>query len=153
MIEILLVALLALVVYFYLKYRKLKAAFDLEVEKRVESIRKELEAKIEEARRECEARIEAARREAIEKSKAVVLGKVSEQLAPYLPGFKYNPKDVRFIGSPVDFIVFDGLDEGNPREVVFLEVKTGKSRLSERERAVKKLVEEKKVRWETITVE
>ena len=49
---------------------------------------------------------------AVKKSKAVVAGKVAEQIAPFLPEFKYNPKDARFIGSPIDFIVFDGLDEG-----------------------------------------
>jgi len=51
-------------------------------------------------------------KDAVKKSKAVVAGKVAEQIAPFLPEFKYNPKDARFIGSPIDFIVFDGLDEG-----------------------------------------
>ena len=62
------------------------------------------------------------RRDAIEKSKAVITGKVTEHLTPYLPEFKYNPKDARFIGSPIDLIVFDGLDEGDLRRIVFVEV-------------------------------
>ena len=51
-------------------------------------------------------------KDAVKKSKAVVAGKVAEQIVPFLPEFKYNPKDARFIGSPIDFIVFDGLDGG-----------------------------------------
>jgi len=52
------------------------------------------------------------RKDAVKKSRAAIAGRVTEQIAPYLPEFKYNPKDARFIGSPIDFIVFDGLDEG-----------------------------------------
>jgi len=34
-----------------------------------------------------------------------------------------NPKDARFLGTPLDFIVFDGLDEGEVRRIVFVEVR------------------------------
>ncbi|MFU8653607.1 Holliday junction resolvase-like protein [Methanotorris formicicus] len=90
------------------------------------------------------------RKDAIEKSKSVIIGKITEHFAPFLPEFKYNPKDARFIGSPVDFIVFDGLDEGDLKKIVFLEVKTGKSPLSKREKLIKKIVESKKVEWDSI---
>ena len=88
------------------------------------------------------------RDDAIKKSRAVLGGKFTEQLAPYLPGFKYDPTDVRFIGSPIDLIVFKGLAESEPEEVVFVEVKTGKSNLSAREKKLKEIIEKKKVRWE-----
>src|SRR3989442_11792730 len=73
--------------------------------------------------REEEQRI---REDAIKKSEAVIRGKVTEHLMPYLPEFKYNPKDVRFIGTPVDLLVFDGLSEGEVKQIVFIEVKTGR---------------------------
>ncbi|MBU4256097.1 MAG: hypothetical protein L6265_10170 [Thermoplasmatales archaeon] len=82
------------------------------------------------------------------KSRAVLGGKFSEQLAPYLPDFKYDPTEVRFIGSPVDFIVFKGTSTKEPEEIVFVEVKTGKSVLSENERKLKEIIENKRVRWE-----
>jgi predicted Holliday junction resolvase-like endonuclease len=82
------------------------------------------------------------------KSRAVLGGKFSEQLAPYLPDFKYDPTEIRFIGSPVDFIVFKGTSAKEPEEIIFVEVKTGKSNLSENERKLKEIVENKKVRWE-----
>ncbi len=93
------------------------------------------------------------RKDAIDKSKAVIAGKVTEHLIPYFPEFKYNPKDVRFIGSPIDLIVFDGLDEGDLRRIVFIEVKSGKSELSRRERLVRNAIEQRRVVWEILRVE
>jgi hypothetical protein len=68
------------------------------------------------------------RRDAVHRSQAATLGKVYEHLIPYLPDFRWNPKDARFLGTPVDFLIFDGLSEGHVRAVVFVEVKTGTSR-------------------------
>jgi len=95
---------------------------------------------------------ESIRRDAIERSKSVIVGKVSEHLAPFLPNFKYNPKDVRFIGSPVDLIVFDGLDEGELRKIVFVEVKSGKSSLSKRERMIRDCIRKGKIEWEELRI-
>lgn len=89
----------------------------------------------------------AIRADAVSRSLAVTVGKVSEQLVPYLPGFAYNPKDARFLGSPVDLVVFDGLDAGTLTRVVFLEVKTGGAALSQRERQVRDAIQGGRVTW------
>ena len=88
------------------------------------------------------------RKDAIMKSRAVLGGQFSEQLAPYLPNFNYLPTECRFLGKPVDFIVFKGMDERNITEVVFVEAKSGKSKLSPQEKSLKEAIEKKKVRWE-----
>ena len=89
----------------------------------------------------------AVRQDAIQRSLAVTAGKVYEQLVPYLPNFPFNPKDARFLGSPVDFVVFDGLSEGQVQRVVFVEVKTGDAQLSGRERRVRDAIQEARVEW------
>jgi predicted Holliday junction resolvase-like endonuclease len=89
----------------------------------------------------------AIRENAVQRSLAVTAGKVHEQLVPYLPEFGFNPKDARFLGSPVDLIVFDGLAEGEVRRVVFLEVKTGNAPLTTRERQVRDVIESRGVAW------
>src|SRR5216684_6848580 len=89
----------------------------------------------------------AVRLDAVLRSQAVTAGKVFEQLVPFLPGFRFNPKDARFLGSPVDFVVFDGLNDGDVRRVVFLEVKTGAAELSPRERRVRDAVRDAQVEW------
>ena len=94
--------------------------------------------------------VEAARRHSVNQSHAVVTGKVQEYLAPLLPEFvgRFNPRDARFLGTPVDFVVFDGLDEGQQvNNVVFVEVKTGKSRLSAREKLVREAVQAGRVSY------
>ncbi|PYO68171.1 MAG: hypothetical protein DMD69_07550 [Gemmatimonadetes bacterium] len=90
---------------------------------------------------------DAIRQDAIQRSHAVTVGKVHEQLVPYLPDFHFNPKDARFLGTPVDLVVFDGLDEGQLRRVVFVEVKTGGAALSARERQVRETIEARQVEW------
>ncbi|MFM8393482.1 MAG: Holliday junction resolvase-like protein [Acidobacteriota bacterium] len=90
------------------------------------------------------------RQDAIQRSQAVTVGKVTEHLVPHLPNFNFNPKDARFIGSPIDFIIFDGLnndEESQIREVVFLEIKTGTSALTRRERLVRDAIKAGRVRW------
>ena len=64
-----------------------------------------------------------------------------------MPDFVFNPKDARFLGSPIDFVVFDGLNEGEVKRVVLLEVKTGMSALNTRERKIRDAVQSGKVEW------
>jgi predicted Holliday junction resolvase-like endonuclease/DNA-directed RNA polymerase subunit RPC12/RpoP len=87
------------------------------------------------------------RADAIQKSRSTITGQVTEHIVPHLPGFTFNPKDARFIGSPIDFVVFDGLDQDDLRDIVFIEVKTGTSGLTPRERQVRQAVLERKVKW------
>jgi hypothetical protein len=92
------------------------------------------------------------RADAVQRSQAVTAGKVHEQLIPYLPSFPYNPKDVRFLGSPIDLVVFDGLAQGQVRRVVFVEVKTGDGGLTSRERRVRDVIEARQVEWAELRV-
>ncbi len=74
-------------------------------------------------------------------------GQFVEQLTPYLQNFPYNPKDARFIGAPVDFIVFDGLSEGKDVSIVLVEVKSGKAGLNANERRIRDAVEKKRIKY------
>ena len=98
---------------------------------------------------EVESRKKAVQ-DGINKSRAVLGGKFTEQMVPYLPEFKYDPTEARFLGSPVDLIVFPGLAQGKPREIVIMEIKTGSSQLSPLENKIRKLVESGMVRWELL---
>ena len=85
----------------------------------------------------------AIREDAIKRSEAVIKGKATEHLVPFLPDFDFDPSDARFLGSPIDLIIFDGLSEGDLRRIVFVEIKTGqKPVLSPREKQVEEAVKE-----------
>lgn len=88
------------------------------------------------------------RTDAIKRSKAVRGGQIAEQVAPFLPDFPCSPEDARFIGKPIDFIAFPGLAETDSvDEVLLIEVKTGQSALSSREKEIKKAVKAGRVRY------
>ena len=94
---------------------------------------------------------ESIRKSAISQSRAVLGGKFTEQMVPFFPDFKYDPTEVRFIGSPIDMIAFPGLAKGDPQEIVILEVKTGKSAaLTPAQKKIRQLVEDGMVRWDEI---
>lgn len=92
------------------------------------------------------------RQDAVQRSQATISGQVHEQLLPYLPEFAFSAKDARFLGSPIDLIVFDGLDAGQLRRIVFLEVKTGTSTLTNRERQIRDVLGAGKVSWQELRV-
>jgi predicted Holliday junction resolvase-like endonuclease len=94
--------------------------------------------------------IERVRKDAVAQSRAVLGGKFTEQMVPYFPDFRYDPTEVRFIGSPVDMIVFPGLARGEPEEIVILEVKTNKSQLNPQQRKIRQLIENGMVRWDEV---
>jgi predicted Holliday junction resolvase-like endonuclease len=84
----------------------------------------------------------------LKQSRAVLGGLVSEQMAPLLPGFPFDPGDCRFIGKPVDFLVFNGMNQKNISEVIFLEVKSGASKnLNDQEKRLRDAVLAGRVRW------
>ncbi len=92
------------------------------------------------------AREAQVRQDALQRSRAVISGKIAETFLPYLPWFPYNPQDARFIGSPIDFIVFDGLSAGDLKQIVIVEVKKRRNgALSERQEAVARAVREGRV--------
>lgn len=80
-------------------------------------------------------------------SRNSILGEVYEKVLPALPNFPYAPKDMVFIGKGCDYIIFDGLSEWHLREIVFLELKSGRATLTTNERAIQDAVGRNRVRF------
>lgn len=92
--------------------------------------------------------IKNIRKDAVNRSRSIIGGQVSEQLAPFFPNFPCNPGDVRFVGKPIDFVGFPGASDGKPiEEVLIIEVKTGKSQLNQREKEIKDAIDNGRVRY------
>jgi predicted Holliday junction resolvase-like endonuclease len=97
------------------------------------------------------------REDALSKARAVLKGKIGEQLAPLLPEFLdlYNPSEARFLGTPIDYVIFRNLskvDTGEPLEIILLDVKTGGATLNTTQRKIKSAVDEGRVRFDTIHI-
>ena len=87
------------------------------------------------------------RTKAVQWSRNSIFGEVYEKILPALPSFPYSPKDMVFIGKGCDYIIFDGLSEGNLREIIFLELKSGNAVLNKNEKAIQQMVERRHVRF------
>jgi len=97
------------------------------------------------------------RKDSVNRSRSTLKGRISEQMAPLLPEFPFSSADARFIGNPIDFVVFDGYtqvkdDKGNTISVVLVEVKKGKGKLTREETMIKRAVEEGRVSWRTVVM-
>jgi predicted Holliday junction resolvase-like endonuclease len=94
--------------------------------------------------------------DALNKQRATVKGLISEQLAPLLPEFTEicNPADARFLGNPIDYIVFKNMtcDQGEekPIEILLMDVKTGDAGLSQVQRRVKEAVDNHRVSFHVL---
>ena len=79
---------------------------------------------------------------AVRRSRAVLLGRLLERIAPCFRKFPYDPRDMRSICDPVDYILFDGLTvERKVSQILFIEVKCGRSRLTGVQRSIRDAVE------------
>jgi predicted Holliday junction resolvase-like endonuclease len=142
----LILLLIGLIAGFILAYLWSKASIEAEIQRR-------LKPEFERWIAENERRI---REDVLRRSRAVLKGKIAEQIAAILPEFPFNPADARFIGSPVDYIVFDGYTrvkdggEEEPIRVVLLDVKKGDATLTREQRFIKEGVKLGKVEWCTL---
>ena len=93
--------------------------------------------------------IRQTRKDAILKSRATLLGKLFERLAPFFQKFNHDPRDIRPLMDPVDYICFDGLTvDRRVSKITFVEVKSGTGSLSPSERSIIEAVRNQRVTTE-----
>lgn len=97
--------------------------------------------------------VELGRKDAVQRSRSTLEGQIYEQLVPFLPGFEYDPSDCRFLGSPIDLIVFKGLSKNNVTGIDIVEIKKGKSKTTPRQNSIKRALKEGKVRWRLLKID
>lgn len=85
-------------------------------------------------------------------SRSVIKGQISEQLFPLVIDCPYHSADMKFFGQPFDYLVLKGYNDGNITEVVFVEIKTGRSSLSAVQRSLRDCIEQKRVSWDTVRI-
>lgn len=80
------------------------------------------------------------------KSSEVRLGHIAETLAPFLDQFDFDPETCVFLGKPIDYISF-GDDE-----ITFIEVKSGKSQLNQKQRYIRDQIKSNLVTWKEVRI-
>lgn len=77
-------------------------------------------------------------------SQSVKHGQQWEHFVPFMDNYPGDREHSVYLGMPIDYLSF-----GND-QILFIEVKTGQSTLSEKQRQIKELVEQKKVGWREV---
>ena len=88
-----------------------------------------------------------ARKDSINKQRATIKGQISETLAPWSMTVVDSVSELNFLGNPIDFIGFKGLDGKGDVDIKFIEVKSGKSKLNQNQKRVKDAVVAKRIEW------
>lgn len=114
--------------------------------------------KIDKINQEHKKKITTERIEAIQQSKSVTRGQVTEHLLPLFPGFPYSMSDVKFSAQPIDYLVFEGMSafrDGKDAQIsiILADVKVGSAQRTKVQNAIKKAVEEGRVRFETWVID
>lgn len=123
-------------------------------------IQAEYEQYIAELELEHQQALASAQKRSVNTSRAVLKGKMAEQLAPILPEFEYLPSDAKFLGDPIDYVIFngysdfrDGNGDAKDIEVILLDIKSGGARLSKGQQAIAQAIHEGRVRFETLRIQ
>jgi predicted Holliday junction resolvase-like endonuclease len=83
----------------------------------------------------------------LRRSESTRYGQISEQFLPLVAEYPYDPKQFRFLGSPVDGVQFE------ENKIVLVEFKSAGSRLSTRQRKIRDLVRDGRVEFQEIRIE
>jgi predicted Holliday junction resolvase-like endonuclease len=118
---------------------------------RIQILKSEIDASIEEKLAEKIAtRKEYLIEDAIRRSAGVTKGQVIEHFAPFMISDILNPDEMVFVGSPIDLISFTGIDERDDISIDFLEIKTGNSALSRKQKLIREAVLSKRVYYKKV---
>jgi predicted Holliday junction resolvase-like endonuclease len=90
---------------------------------------------------------------AIERSRVIYIGKTLEHIAPIFPQVEHHPRDVRGLFDPIDYVAFNGMFEKKSIDSIsFIEIKTGKSKLTPIQRKIRDAVEDQRVEWKMYNI-
>jgi predicted Holliday junction resolvase-like endonuclease len=79
---------------------------------------------------------------------SVNMGFILERLAPVLEHFPFDKNDCRSVFDPIDYVIFEGLQKtGKVQKIFFVDIKSGKAKLKANQKAIKQMIEQKKVEF------
>lgn len=96
------------------------------------------------------SKINEARKDTANRQRSTIKGDISETLAPWSMDCVDSVKELRFLGSPIDFVGFKGLDGEGEIDIKFIEIKSGKSRLSKNQRRIRDAIIAGRIGWAEI---
>ena len=100
--------------------------------------------------------IKEARKDTGARQRSTIKGQISETIAPWSMDAVDSVKELSFMGSPIDFIGFKGLDGDGDVDIKLIEVKSGKSALNKNQRRIRdaaKAIDHPRLQWVEFRIE
>lgn len=106
-----------------------------------------------------EQKIKEAKKRSNNMQRNVLKGQIGEQFTPFIADFPYNPSDCRFLGEPIDYMIFqnlhacsEGLADIEDVQIIIAEVKTGNARLNARQKIIKQAIANGQVSFKELRI-
>ena len=96
--------------------------------------------------------IKYARKDTAARQRSTIKGDISEIIAPWSMNTVDSVKELKFLGNPIDFVGFKGLDGDGEIEIKFIEIKSGSSKLNKNQRRIRDAVVAKRIEWVEVRV-
>ena len=104
-------------------------------------------------------KIKDAKKRSNNMQRNVLKGQIGEQFTPFIADFPYNPSDCRFLGEPIDYMIFqnlhacsEGLADVEAVQIIIAEVKTGNARLNVSQKIIKQAIENGQVSFKELRI-
>ena len=131
----------------------------LESERNIAQIKNDMMKKEASFQQRLDKDIKEAQKRSNNIQRNVLKGQIGEQFTPFITDFPYNPSDCRFMGEPIDYVIFQKLHEcadGNVLiedvQLIIAEVKTGNARLNQRQKIIKQVIENEQVSFKELRI-
>jgi len=111
-------------------------------------IQSQLDGNLEKRNTDLKKRKKLATEKAEITTKAVNIGKNLERALPTIKDFKWIVPDSKFLGDPIDLLVFNGLSMGKVDSMSFVEVKSGNAKLNNHQKSIRDAIEDHKVSYQ-----
>lgn len=96
---------------------------------------------------ELETAVKNARKKSLDAQRNFVRGQVGEHFTPFMSDFPYNPTACQFLGKPIDYVIFQNVNECvegtadiSEVQIILADVKTGNSRLTKSKEVIKQAI-------------
>ena len=90
------------------------------------------------------------REDAAKRAQAQVPKLIKKSLSDHIVSLKYNPYDIKPINHPIDLVIYDGMSDGDVKDVIFLHSKNKAMR--ELHKSVHNAVENKEYDWKVVRI-
>ena len=110
-------------------------------------IRGELQKTLDERKAALVKQIKQISERTAKTTAAVNIGKSLEKVLPVAKNFRWVVPDTKFLGDPIDMLIFNGLSLGKVESLSFVEAKSGAARLNDHQKSIRDALADHKVSY------